>query len=73
MTAEEFRDTIAELNLGLREASRMLDTDIRNMRRWASGTKDIPEDLATALRAVRAAVLTYVEAKAARHPYQADS
>lgn len=42
MTADEYRDAIAKLELSQVAASRLLGVDERTSRRWASGERDIP-------------------------------
>ena len=42
MTADEYRDAIALLDLSQVAAARLLGVDDRTSRRWATGERDVP-------------------------------
>lgn len=42
MTADEYRDAIARLELTQVAAARLLGVDGRTSRRWANGERDVP-------------------------------
>ena len=42
MTADEYRNAIARLELSQVAAARLLGVDDRTSRRWATGERDVP-------------------------------
>lgn len=42
MTADEYREALARLDLSQVGAARLLGVDERTSRRWANGERDIP-------------------------------
>jgi len=42
MTADEYREAIARLDLSQVAAARLLGVDDRTSRRWATGERDVP-------------------------------
>lgn len=45
MDAAAFRATLAEFNLGQKEAGRFLDVAERTVRRWATGDQPVPRSV----------------------------
>ncbi len=50
MTPDEFRDLLALLGWTQGDAARILNRDFALVRRWASGKKAVPDEVAEALR-----------------------
>ena len=50
MTAQQFRDALAALDLTQVGAADLFGVNERTARRWASGEQDIPQPVALALR-----------------------
>ena len=50
MTADEYRDAIAQLALTQVAAARLLGVDERTSRRWATGERDVPPPAVRFLR-----------------------
>lgn len=42
MTADDYRDALARLDLSQVAAARLLGVDDRTSRRWATGERDVP-------------------------------
>ena len=42
MSADEYRDAIAQLDLSQAAAARLIGVDERTSRRWATGERDVP-------------------------------
>jgi len=42
MTADEYREALARLDLSQVAAARLLGVDDRTSRRWATGERDVP-------------------------------
>lgn len=50
MTADEYREAIAELGMTQVSASKLLGVDDRTSRRWAAGDREVPPPAARFLR-----------------------
>jgi DNA-binding transcriptional regulator YiaG len=50
MTPDEYREALARLDLSLVAAARLLQSNERTSRRWASGERDVPPPAAQFLR-----------------------
>lgn len=56
MTQAEFHCELDRLDLSLNGLARALEIDVRNVRRWASGQRDVPEFVAGPLRLAKDAL-----------------
>jgi DNA-binding transcriptional regulator YiaG len=50
VTPDEYRETIARLDLSQAAAARLLGVDERTSRRWATGERDVPPPAVRFLR-----------------------
>jgi DNA-binding transcriptional regulator YiaG len=66
MTANQFRAALGRLNLSQVGAARLLGANDRTVRRWASGERSIPGDVAILLRLLTAGKISTKDIEAAR-------
>jgi DNA-binding transcriptional regulator YiaG len=50
MTADEFRDALDDLDMTQNLAAEVIGVDLRVLRRWAAGERDVPGSVETMLR-----------------------
>lgn len=65
MTATQFRNTLDKLGLSQLAAARLLQVDGRTARRWVSGERSIPSDVAILLRLLTTKKITVEDIEAA--------